>query len=217
MPALITWWTMDTRQLAPEAHNDAIALIGSELLQRWSEPVRAYHTTTHLVEMFWALEDLVGAGEIDDHEAALARVAAWFHDAVYDPQAAPGDNEAASSALARSSLGSLRASDEALEAVERLIALTIWHDSDMRDSVDDAFHDADLWILGAPAERFDTYCEQVRAEFAHVPDAAYRRGRTKILEPLAQRDAVYRTAHARAHWQPAARLNLARELARLRD
>ncbi len=74
MPALISWWTLDVRTLAPEAHADAVARTGAELLRRWSDPARRYHGTTHLVEMFWALEDLEAAGEIDD-QAGVPRPA----------------------------------------------------------------------------------------------------------------------------------------------
>ena len=37
--------------------------------------------------MFWALEELADEGELDDTRGALARLAAWFHDAVYDARA----------------------------------------------------------------------------------------------------------------------------------
>ena len=54
--------------------------------------------------MFWALEDLEDAGELGDREACLARLAAWFHDAVYDPRALPGANEADSARYAVTAL-----------------------------------------------------------------------------------------------------------------
>ena len=76
-------------------------------------------------------------------------------------------------------------------------------------------HDADLWVLAAPVGRFDEYCTQVRAEYAHVPAATYARERSGVLRPFLVRDHVYRTAHARTAWEPAARENLARELTRL--
>ena len=76
-------------------------------------------------------------------------------------------------------------------------------------------HDADLWVLAAPVARFDEYCSQVRAEYAHVPAAAYARERSAVLRPFLVRDHLYRTAHARNTWEPAARENLARELTRL--
>ncbi len=78
-----------------------------------------------------------------------------------------------------------------------------------------AFHDADLWVLAAEPDRFDAYCAQVRDEYAAVPEAAYALGRRAVLEPFLNRPHVYATAHAREQWEPAARVNLARELARL--
>ena len=217
MPALITWWTLDVRALAPEAHHDAVARTGADLLARWSEPGRRYHGTTHLVEMFWALEDLEGAGEIGDREACLARLAAWFHDAVYDPRALPGANEADSASYAVNALRPLGLPAAQIRAVEDLVRMTDGHHAPAEDALTSAFHDADLWILSAPQERFDAYCAQVREEYAFVPQDAYRAGRTAVLRPFTLRETISRTAHARHHWEQPARVNLARELARLRD
>lgn len=216
MPALLTSWTMDLHRLAPEAHNDAVARTGEALCERWAEPVRRYHTATHLVEMFWALEDLEASGLIDERQGSVARVAAWFHDAVYDPTAAPGQNEADSARLARASLQDLGVGAGDVAVIDRLIALTADHRGTGDDPLERAFHDADLWILSADEHRFDDYCAQVREEYAHVPDAAYRKGRTAILEPLLHRDSIYLSAPARREWEGRARVNVGRELARLR-
>jgi len=216
VPALITWWTLDVRSLAPAAHNDTVTAVGSSLLARWTEPARRYHTTTHLVEMFWALEDLELAGAVDDRGGTLGRVAAWFHDAVYDPQALPGANEAASADLARESLRQLGFDEGDRQTVAALVEMTAGHDLDGDEPVGAAFHDADLWVLSAPEERFDEYCAQVREEYAHVDEDAYRAGRAAILEPLLHRDRIYRTTAALREWEAAARVNLGRELARLR-
>jgi len=216
MPALITWWSLDVQAVAPHAHNDAVARSGADLLVRWTEPARRYHTTRHLVEMFWALEELEEAGEIDDRECSVARLAAWFHDAVYDPTARPGSNEADSAALARDTLQQLGIGEDDAEVIDRLIRLTTSHDADDEEPLDAAFQDADMWILSAPAKRFDGYCAQVREEFAHVPDPAYCQARTTILEPFLHRDTIYRTSRALDAWETPARINLGRELARLR-
>lgn len=216
MPALITWWTRDVRVLAPHAPgNDVVARAGAGLLARWNEPARHYHTTTHLVEMFGALAELEEAWEIDDRQRSVARLAAWFHDAIYDPAAASGSNEADSALLARDTLQRLRVGDGDIGAVERLTLLTARHEADAAEPLDAAFQDADLWILSAPRARFDGYCEQVRKEYAFVPDAQYRSGRTAVLGPLLQRAQIYRTNHARQSWESPARTNLTRELARL--
>jgi predicted metal-dependent HD superfamily phosphohydrolase len=216
MPALITWWGLDVHAIAPQAPDYAVTRSGADLLARWSEPTRRYHTTRHLVEMFWALEELEAAGEIDDRQSSVARLAAWFHDAIYDPGASPGSNEANSAALARYSLQQVGLGDDDLDAVDRLIRLTARHEAHDAEPLEAAFHDADLWILSAPKERFDDYCDQVREEYARVPEAAYRQGRAAILEPLLHRDTIYRTSFALLAWETPARINLGRELTRLR-
>jgi predicted metal-dependent HD superfamily phosphohydrolase len=217
MPALITWWTMDVHGIAPHAPgDDVVEHVGADLLARWSEPTRRYHTTRHLVEMFGALEEMEEAHEIDDRQCSVARLAAWFHDAVYDPASRPGSNEADSAELARDTLQQLRFGVGDIEAIDRLIRLTARHDADAAEPLDAAFHDADLWILSAAHERFDGYCDQVRQEYAHVPDTAYRTGRAAILGPLLHRDRIYRTSHALHGWETPARINLGRELTRLR-
>jgi predicted metal-dependent HD superfamily phosphohydrolase len=217
MPALITSWSQDVRAVAPHAHNAAVERSGADLLARWTEAARRYHTTRHLVEMFWALEELEDACEIDERQGSVARLAAWFHDAIYDPSARWGSNEADSAALARDTLQQLGIGDDDIDSIDRLIRLTVSHDGDAAEPLDAAFHDADLWILSAPDERFDSYCDQVRAEYGHVPETAYRHGRAAILEPLLHRDTIYRTSHALHGWEAPARVNLARELARLRE
>jgi hypothetical protein len=71
VPALITWWKLDVAELAPNAHSDAVLAIGTDLVRRLGEGHRRYHTTRHLVELFWALEDLDGARVISAREAAV--------------------------------------------------------------------------------------------------------------------------------------------------
>ncbi len=216
MPALITWWGLDIRQLAPEAHADTVAAIGSDLLARLDEPHRRYHNAQHVVEMFWALEDLQTGGEVEDREAPVARLAAWFHDAVYEPMAPGGQNEADSAALAERDLRALGIDTDVVDVVRGLVEATVDHESVSSTGLLASFTDADLWILSAPHERFDAYCQQVREEYAAVPDARYAAARTAILAPLLHRDAVYATRTARRDWEDAARSNLSRELSRLR-
>ncbi|MFC5043351.1 hypothetical protein [Ornithinimicrobium kibberense] len=81
----------------------------------------------------------------------------------------------------------------------------------------DAVHDADLWILSAPPERYAAYRRQVREEYAHVPDDSFRSGRSAVLRAFAGRDRLYRTTHGHRRWTERARRNLAGELADLTD
>ncbi|MEI2730853.1 MAG: hypothetical protein V9G08_02390 [Dermatophilaceae bacterium] len=219
MPALVSWWIRDLAQLGPHANPDAVQAIAAELLGRWAEPHRRYHRTRHLVEVFWAVGELVDVAAIDTRDGVLARVAGWFHDAVYDPGAPPGANEAASARLADQRLGALAVAPADVATVSALVLLTAAHEPTSSTGADrlvrSAFHDADLWILCAETARFDEYCAQVREEYAHVPEAAYRAGRSAILGEFARRPRLYATDHAHVHWEPSARVNLDRELARL--
>jgi predicted metal-dependent HD superfamily phosphohydrolase len=214
VPALITWWTLDLAELAPAAHSDAVQAIGADLCSRWTEPHRRYHTTRHLVEVFWALEDLEEAGVVTAREGTVGRLVGWFHDAVYDPAAGGGENELASADLAARDLHALGLADDDVEVVRDLVLATQTHDLG-RDGLAAAFHDADLWILSAPPERYRDYTTQVREEYAAVPDDAFRAGRAAVLRPFLERESVYATSFAREAWEERARANLAEELATL--
>lgn len=209
-------WLADVTALAPAADPAAVRRAGGNLMARWAEPHRRYHTSQHLTEMLSALDTLGAAAGLDSRSLSVARVAAWLHDAVYDVHAAPGGSERASADLARDVLTSLGVGDEDVRLVEDLILLTIEHDTGLPGPLADAFTDADLAILAARADRFDEYCIQVRGEYAHVPEAAYATARSAILTALVDRPDVYRTALARAGWTRAARRNVRRELSRLR-
>lgn len=207
----MTWWTLDVAELAPGAHSDAVQAVGADLLRRLGEEHRRYHTARHVVEMFWALEDLEEAGFVSAREAALARVAAWFHDAVYDTSSSGGENEVDSAALAVRDLAALGFADEDVETVRDLVLST--HDHELSGTpLAAAFHDADLWILSSPPGRYDEYTVQVREEYAAVPDDVFRAARASILRPFLDRESIYATAFARESWEDAARANLAAEL-----
>lgn len=217
-------WHADLQVLAPEAPEQLRSAEVDLLLLRWSEPQRRYHHVQHLAEVLAAIDELADAGEVDPVGARLARVAAWFHDAVYDARAEAGSNEHRSATMARDHLNSLGVAAGNVDVVEALVLMTLDHDADggasllaSRRHTVAALHDADLWILSSPAERYAEYAAQVRSEYAHVPADLFARGRSKILSDFAQREHLYRTTHARTHWQSAARTNLAAELSALRD
>jgi predicted metal-dependent HD superfamily phosphohydrolase len=72
--------------------------------------------------------------------------------------------------------------------------------------------DADLAILGASELVYRTYAEQIRQEYAWVPEPDYRMGRRQVLERFLARPKVF---HFLAHLEEAARRNIAAEIARL--
>lgn len=186
------------------------SLIGENLLARWSAPARRYHDTLHLDEVLDRLNRLPGGRGVP------VRLAAWFHDAVYEPTAPPGASEQASAALLEE-LGPECGFDPAVvaEAI-RLVRLTAGHDAGVDDVAAAALMDADLAILAADPERYLDYAAGVRAEYAHMPEEAFTSGRTAVLQGLLDHDPLFVTAVGRARWEQAARANMAVELRMLR-
>jgi predicted metal-dependent HD superfamily phosphohydrolase len=188
-----------------------VAGAGATLLGRWAELHRAYHDLAHLDEVLARVGVL--AAEADD--ADTVRLAAWVHDAVYDPTAS--DNEERSAELATVALSRLDVAPARVAAVARLVRLTATHDVRPGDDDGAVLCDADLAVLAADGLRYASYVEGVRREYAHVDDAAFAAGRAKVLATLLDRPALFRTEHGRAEWEGRARANAGAELARLRD
>ncbi|MFC4533356.1 metal-dependent phosphohydrolase [Sphaerisporangium dianthi] len=185
----------------------AARAVGAELIARWSEPHRRYHTLGHLRAVLDAVEPLAGFAA----DPVAVRLAAWFHDAVYDGR--PGRDEERSAQLARSRVARLAGPAASAAEVARLVRVTAGHDPAPGDRNGEVLCDADLAVLAAPG--YDAYARAVREEYRHVPDEAFRAGRARVLEGLLAMPALYRTPPARELWERAARSNLRAELAGL--
>ena len=191
--------------------------VRDDLLARWAEPHRHYHDVRHLVACLSAL-DALGAGRggagplgrIDGAAVRAVRLAAWFHDAVYD--GVPGRDEEASARLAEDALYGLIPAREAAE-VARLVRMT----ADHRPADDAAalLSDADLSVLGQMPGRYHVYARDVRLDYAHLDDDTWRRGRLAVVESLLGADPLFHTAAGRRLWSETARANLAAERKRL--
>lgn len=180
---------------------DTLTELRDELASAYASPSRGYHDTRHLTEVLDRLDDLGGDG-------VVVRLAAWFHDAVYD--AAPGDEERSAQWAERS----LPA--EVAGEVARLVRVTAAHDPAADDLAGQQLCDADLAILAAAADRYDDYTRGVRREYAAVGDVDFARGRGAILADLLDRPRLFHSERARALWEQPARANLAAELELLR-
>ena len=76
-------------------------------------------------------------------------------------------------------------------------------------------HDADLAVLGAADVRYDRYAADIRAEYVHVAEADYVRGRAAVLKRFLDQPSIYRTPLMIEEGDAAARRNLQRESATL--
>jgi len=180
---------------------------GERLLARYSEPGRHYHDARHLLACLRAFDDFPGS--IRDPDAV--ELALWFHDAVYDPLAPPGKNEERSVRLFRSEFEAMAGDRVDMGEVERLILAT-GHRLEPEDGDCALIADIDLGILGADPPRYAAYTEEIRREYAGVPDEAYREGRARVLRGFLARGSIYRTRHFQAMLGERARANLEGEL-----
>ncbi|ETA71010.1 HD domain-containing protein [Actinospica robiniae] len=182
---------------------------GEDLLARYAEPHRRYHTLKHLDEVLAIVAEL--SAEAQDADAV--RLAAWFHDAIYTIGSSSGvSNEEASARLAEQVLGELGIPAARTAETARLVRLTQAHKSEPGDRNAAVLCDADLAILGASPERYRQYALEVRQEYAEIPDEAFRRGRAEILRSLLEEPTLFRTAAARERYEEPARKNLTAEI-----
>ena len=185
--------------------------LGDDLVARWAEPHRRYHTLEHLTRVLDGVDEF--GGHADD--LAAVRYAAWFHDAVYDGGAASADNEELSARLAEDELPALHVPPDRIAEVARLVRLTKGHavaDDDHNGAV---LCDADLAVLGGDPREYAAYAQAIRQEDAEVPHEVFRPGRAAVLRGLLELPALFRTPVAVERYEKRARANLAAEIAQL--
>ena len=183
----------------------AAAATGRALLARWAEPHRRYHTVSHLRGVLTRVEELA------DHavDTDAVRLAAWYHDAVYQGQP---DDEERSAQLAEADLAALGVDPSLVAEVARLVRLTISHQPGHGDRNGEALSDADLAALGVEPRRYRANSAAIRAEYAHVADNDFRARRAPVVRELLSGPGVFHTPLARRRWESQARANLIDEL-----
>ncbi|WP_254665815.1 hypothetical protein [Streptomyces sp. WMMB 322] len=181
---------------------------GQNLIDRWSEPQRHYHTTDHLLDVLDRVDELAPHTRGADVDAVL--LAAWFHDAVYRPDRS--ENEERSAALAGRALPEAGVSRARTDEVARLVRLTVSHDPEPGDINGELLCDADLAVLAGSPGDYAQYAAAVRREYGFVPDSAFLEGRAEVLRQLLGLPHLFRTPYAQDRWEHVARRNLRTEM-----
>ncbi len=184
--------------------------VRDELIARYSEPHRRYHTMVHIED---CLAQVAASTDMDENQRALMDAAIWFHDAIYD--ATRNDNEAASAKLAAERLTVEGAPPAFIDEVVRLILLTAGHSVQAGDAIGARLVSIDLTILGAEPDRYDAYAAAIREEYAYVPKPLYRAGRAAILGRFLESEALFADPVWAGRYETQARSNLTREVAAL--
>ena len=196
----------DWRRLWGKSDPDIVGIY-DDLVIRYGEPRRFYHTLEHVADClaeFKSVQDLVSHPR--DVELAL-----WFHDVVYDPRR--GDNVERSAEYAVNALG--RFLDEGSMLRVRELILATRHDGVVSGLDMGLVVDVDLAILGKPPDVFQRYEEAIRKEYSWVPWRDFCAGRASILKGFLGREHIYNTDVFRTRYEKQARRNLNHAIERL--
>ena len=173
----------------------------NDVCRAYADPGRFYHTLEHAVAVVTTVESL----GLQTRNSNAVSLAAWLHDVVYDSRAS--DNEERSARYAERLCNEFSIPEGQLATA--LILKTKSHDAG-DDPDARVLLDADLAILGADEETYHNYAENIRREYAWVPESEYRTGRRRVLEAFLARPSIY---HWLRHLEEPARRNLAAESA----
>ena len=168
---------------------------------RYSEPTRHYHNLVHIHQVLTTVESL----RAHARNPNAVKLAVWLHDVVYDGRAS--DNEERSADYAERLCASLSIPEG--RRIASLILATKTHDT-ADDPDAEVLLDADLAVLGASEAEYRVYAENIRREYAWVPEAEYRAGRRRVLETFLARPRIFRLL---VDLETPARRNLAAEIA----
>jgi predicted metal-dependent HD superfamily phosphohydrolase len=176
-----------------------------EVIAAYTNSNRHYHDLRHIAA---CLREFDSVKQLARNSRAV-EAAIWFHDVVYDGHRQ--DNEEQSADFAMHAMARLGADDALRHAVRDLVLFTR-HDRDPGTNDGKLMVDIDLASLGLPADAFDANGDAIRQEYAHVPEADFRKGRASLLGRFLSRPRIYLTDEFFARYEEQARKNLRRSL-----
>ena len=180
----------------------------NDLISRYSENHRFYHTIKHVKHMLEVFDNNIHLV----HNKNEVEMAIWFHDAIYDIQSK--SNELDSALLAKKFLSKHGISKDIVKRIYDLI-LSTKHDSNLVDMDQRILTDIDLSILGTNEETFDNYELNIRKEYSTIDKDIYDHERFKILNMFYNKESIYYTNEFTEIYETQARYNLKRSINQL--
>ncbi|ORY42168.1 hypothetical protein BCR33DRAFT_767087 [Rhizoclosmatium globosum] len=176
----------------------------------YAEPHRSYHSRTH-VESLWRLFESIP----NTHSPLVLLLAICFHDIIYDPKSSSNEAQSADVFTAFAvEVGEDVVKKDDVAMVTELILATISHKSN-GSTICDFFLDLDLSILASDWELYKEYAKGIRKEYECYDDAAFRSGRSAVLEKFLARPNLYFTPELKEKWEEKARANITQEIKEL--
>ncbi|MEM7162508.1 MAG: hypothetical protein AAF487_08735 [Bacteroidota bacterium] len=177
----------------------------SEIEKAYSESDRYYHNLQHLEHMFLEFELI--QEKVCNKDVML--FALFYHDLIYD--AKRQDNEEASAIKAMECLTQMLIPKKIKETCSSYILATKSHAISDNEELN-IFLDLDLSVFGEDWERYKTFSENIRKEYAYYNDVLYNQGRIKVLTHFLTKESIFKTEKFKDRLEEQARSNMEREL-----
>jgi len=198
---LLSRWDLTLKRA--EAQGASPFLI-EEILGAYSGNGRYYHVISHLRHMFEVYDRFFSGPNI------ALELTFWYHDFFYDPMLKGNEIKSANFAQARVER-MLQVPSEVGAHVRELILFTQYARQPVtRDEM--IIHDIDLSVFGESTDRFDKYEQDIRLEYAFVPDPIYNTGRAEVLRRFLQ-DPFYSTPEMQfSSYETLAQMNIRKSI-----
>jgi predicted metal-dependent HD superfamily phosphohydrolase len=186
-----------------------VTIVWKDIITRYSETHRKYHTLDHIEQMFDVYDRIFWNYRYLPLEAAIL-----FHDIIYDPKLTDNEKKSADYVKALMVKRSYRSS----------LAITC----DMIENTDYAnvpnpygmyeefLRDFDFYIFSSSIDNYKLYTQQIREEYSFIEDKIFFSNRAKFLIKLLQRDKIYYTKQF-SRYEEDAKNNIANELNHIID
>lgn len=182
---------------------------------RYSEPVRKYHTLCHLQKMFHHMD--LHLNDIQDSEAMSYAI--FFHDIVYDGKSQENEEHSVKLFQEFAEDSGLNQNPELINKVENLILASKTHCTEEHKSEDifgkDDIHyflDFDISILASDPIEYKEYASQICEEYNFMSTMKYNFLRSKVLQQFLQVPNIYATKTFRDNYEQQARRNIENEI-----
>ena len=193
----------------PRSETGRGAEMGADLIERYKESGRYYHTLDH-IEHCLGQFDRVRA---QCRQADAVELAIWFHDAIYNFPAY--ENEKLSAAFFMEKSENLLAT-QFREDVAALVIATE-HVRPPQDPDQRILVDVDLSSFGLPWEQFASDGKNIRQELHYLTDSEFYAGQIAFMEALLTRVRIFNTEYFYDNYEEKARDNVQRYLAALAE
>lgn len=167
---------MDIQPLLTKWH---IRMSYEEILARWRESHRAYHTEEHLEDLLQQIVALPMDAYMTQKKREKLILAALFHDIVYDPRR--NDNEECSAQL----LLKHAPDSPDIQHIVEIIRDTKTHKA--RSGLSEIFCQMDMSVVKKPLPDLVRWETGIRMEYKHVPRFLYVIARIRFLKQMIDR------------------------------